>query len=45
MINNAERETNATGSTLSSGMQSTLVDGAQPMSFTSPPKTPFDSCV
>lgn len=45
MIHNVERETNATGSTLSSGMQSTLVDNAQPMSFTGPPKAAFDSGV
>jgi len=45
MISNAERETNATGSTQSSGMRSTLVDSAQPMSYTGPPKTAFDSCV
>lgn len=45
MINNAERETNATGSTLPSGMRSTLVENAQPMSYSGPPKTAFDSCV
>jgi len=45
MISNAERETNATGSTQPSGMRSTLVDSAQPMSYTGPPKTAFDSCV
>jgi len=45
MISNAERETNATGSSLPSGMRSTLVDNAQPMSYTGPSKTAFDSCV
>lgn len=41
MILNAERETTTTGSTL--GTQSTLVDNAQPMSYTGPPKAAFDS--
>jgi len=45
MISNAERETNATGSSQPPGMRSTLVDNAQPMSYTGPPKTAFDSCV
>lgn len=45
MISNAERETSASGSTVPSGMRSTLVDSAQPMSYTGPPKTAFDSCV
>ncbi|KAJ9584404.1 hypothetical protein L9F63_021256, partial [Diploptera punctata] len=44
MINNAERETNASV-TQSSGMRSTLVDNAAPMSFTGTPATGFDSGV
>jgi len=44
-MSNAERETNATASTRSSGMRSTLVDNAEPMSFTSSPKVAYDSGV
>jgi hypothetical protein len=45
MRNNAERETDATVSAPSSRMQSNLVDNAEPMSFTGPPKTALDSGV
>jgi hypothetical protein len=45
MMNNAEREVNATVSATSSGMRSTLVDNAEPMSFTGSPKAAFDSGV
>ncbi|XP_069690579.1 calcium channel flower isoform X1 [Periplaneta americana] len=45
MISNAERETNASVSTPSSGMRSTLVDNAVPMSITGSPKAAFDSGV
>jgi hypothetical protein len=45
MISNAERETNPSVSTLSTGMRSTLVDNAAPMSFTGSPTAGFDSGV
>jgi hypothetical protein len=43
MMSNAERETDATVSAPSSGMRSTLVDNAAPMSFTGSPKTVLGS--
>lgn len=44
-MSNAERETDATVSASSSGMRSTLVDNAAPMSFTGSPATVLGSGV